>query len=79
MLVARCADVYRRCPCLRCSVKIVQCGISEVVYSQVKEKLRRRCRVSHAELVHQSYSMDEASARIFAEAGIAMRQVELPQ
>jgi hypothetical protein len=26
------ADV--RCPCLRCSVKIVQCGVREVVYNQ---------------------------------------------
>jgi dCMP deaminase len=23
-----------RCPCLRCSVKIVQCGVREVVYNQ---------------------------------------------
>ena len=22
------------CPCLRCSVKIVQCGVREVVYNQ---------------------------------------------
>lgn len=25
-----------RCPCLRCAVKIVQSGVKEVVYSQVR-------------------------------------------
>jgi len=48
-----------RCPCLRCSVKIVQCGVREVVYNQ-------------------SYSMDEASARILKEGGVVLRQLHLP-
>ena len=48
-----------RCPCLRCSVKIVQCGVREVVYNQ-------------------SYSMDEASARILKEGGVILRQLHLP-
>jgi len=43
------------CPCLRCSVKIVQTGVREVVYNL-------------------AYSMDEASARVFKEAGVALRQ-----
>lgn len=48
-----------RCPCLRCSVKIVQCGVREVVYNQ-------------------SYSMDEASARVLKEGGVTLRQLHLP-
>ncbi|KAG9095065.1 Deoxycytidine monophosphate (dCMP) deaminase [Ceratobasidium sp. UAMH 11750] len=39
------------CPCLRCTIKIVQSGVKEVVYNK-------------------SYSMDEASANIFREAGV---------
>lgn len=26
--------MFHRCPCLRCSVKIVQCGVREVCYAQ---------------------------------------------
>ena len=43
------------CPCLTCSVKITQVGISEVVYSQ-------------------GYSMDEATAAVFLEGGVMLRQ-----
>lgn len=43
------------CPCLTCSIKIVQVGIGEVVFSR-------------------SYYMDEASAKIFREAGVRLRQ-----
>lgn len=31
--IASCSDELR-CPCLRCSVKIVQTGVREVVYNQ---------------------------------------------
>ncbi|KAK4689951.1 dCMP deaminase, partial [Tremellales sp. Uapishka_1] len=48
------------CPCLRCSVKIVQTGVREVVYNQ-------------------SYSMDEASARVLKEGGVLLRQLHMPQ
>lgn len=48
------------CPCLTCSVKIVQVGIAEVVYSQ-------------------SYNMDEATARVFREAGVKLRQFSPPK
>ncbi|TXT13768.1 hypothetical protein VHUM_01135 [Vanrija humicola] len=47
------------CPCLLCSVKIVQCGVREVVYNQ-------------------SYSMDEASARVLEEGGVVLRQLHMP-
>ncbi|KAI5477113.1 dCMP deaminase [Pseudohyphozyma bogoriensis] len=47
------------CPCLRCTVKIVQSGVTEVVYSL-------------------SYSMDDASRRVLEEAGVVLRQMELP-
>lgn len=43
------------CPCLTCSIKIAQVGISEVVYSQ-------------------GYSMDGATAAVFREAGVRLRQ-----
>lgn len=43
------------CPCLTCSIKIAQVGISEVVYSQ-------------------GYSMDGATAAVFREAGVHLRQ-----
>lgn len=44
------------CPCRRCSVKIVQTGVKEVVYQH-------------------EYTRDEASARIFHEAGVVFRRV----
>lgn len=43
------------CPCLTCSIKIVQSGIREVVYLQ-------------------SYSMDEASAKILRSGNVILRQ-----
>ncbi|EJD54210.1 hypothetical protein AURDEDRAFT_79039 [Auricularia subglabra TFB-10046 SS5] len=43
------------CPCLRCSVKIVQTGVREVVYNH-------------------SYKVDEASAKLFREAGVVLRR-----
>ncbi|CAE6472423.1 unnamed protein product [Rhizoctonia solani] len=48
------------CPCLRCTIKIVQSGVTEVVYNK-------------------SYSMDEASASIFKEAGVILRQHSPPR
>lgn len=33
-LMCQCAECDPRCPCLTCTVKIAQVGISEVVYSQ---------------------------------------------
>lgn len=48
------------CPCLRCTIKIVQSGVKEVVYNK-------------------SYSMDEASANIFREAGVTLRQHSPPR
>jgi len=47
------------CPCLRCSIKIVQTGIGEVVYSR-------------------GYKMDDATARVFVEAGVTLRQYSPP-
>ncbi|KAK4104075.1 hypothetical protein N658DRAFT_493574 [Parathielavia hyrcaniae] len=47
------------CPCLTCSIKIVQVGIGEVVYSQ-------------------GYSMDGATAAVFSEAGVKLRQFVPP-
>ncbi|PQE28296.1 dCMP deaminase protein [Rutstroemia sp. NJR-2017a WRK4] len=43
------------CPCLTCSIKIVQVGIQEVVYSQ-------------------GYSMDAETEKVFAKAGVRLRQ-----
>ena len=48
------------CPCLTCSVKIVQVGIGEVVFSR-------------------QYDMDEATARVFTEAGVKLRQFSPPE
>lgn len=48
------------CPCLTCSVKIAQVGISEVVFSF-------------------SYNMDEATAAVFEEAGVKLRQFSPPR
>lgn len=52
-------ELTPRCPCLLCSVKIVQCGVREVVYNQ-------------------SYSMDEASAKVLRDGGVVLRQFVLP-
>jgi len=43
------------CPCLTCSIKIAQVGVSEVVYNH-------------------GYSMDTATAAVFREAGVKLRQ-----
>ncbi|KIM70249.1 hypothetical protein SCLCIDRAFT_1207563 [Scleroderma citrinum Foug A] len=43
------------CPCLKCTIKIIQSGVREVVY-------------------HLSYKVDEASAKLFREAGVQIRR-----
>ncbi|KAI0756751.1 cytidine deaminase-like protein [Daedaleopsis nitida] len=43
------------CPCLKCTIKIIQTGIREVVYNL-------------------SYKVDDASAALFAEAGVILRR-----
>ncbi|KAL4070649.1 cytidine deaminase-like protein [Scleroderma citrinum] len=43
------------CPCLKCTIKIIQSGVREVVY-------------------HLSYKVDEASAKLFQEAGVQIRR-----
>lgn len=43
------------CPCLTCSIKICQVGITEVVYAH-------------------GYSMDTATAEVFRQAGVKLRQ-----
>ncbi|KAF8314473.1 deoxycytidylate deaminase [Clavulina sp. PMI_390] len=47
------------CPCLKCSIKIVQSGVREVVYNL-------------------AYKMDDATARVFIEAGVILRQYSPP-
>lgn len=39
------------CPCLKCTIKIIQSGVKRVVYNL-------------------SYKVDDASARLFQEAGV---------
>ncbi|KAI0801016.1 cytidine deaminase-like protein [Fomes fomentarius] len=43
------------CPCLKCTIKIIQTGVKEVVYNL-------------------SYKVDDASAALFAEAGVILRR-----
>ncbi|KAF7311046.1 hypothetical protein HMN09_00648100 [Mycena chlorophos] len=45
------------CPCLTCTIKIIQTGVKTVVYNL-------------------SYKVDEASARLFAEAGVELRRFQ---
>ncbi|KAI0318999.1 dCMP deaminase [Amylostereum chailletii] len=47
------------CPCLTCTIKIVQVGVREVVYNH-------------------SYKVDDASAKLFQEAGVLLRRHALP-
>ncbi|KAI0830567.1 cytidine deaminase-like protein [Trametes gibbosa] len=48
------------CPCLKCTIKIIQTGIKEVVYNL-------------------SYKVDDASAALFAEAGVTLRKHAIPE
>ncbi|KAI0639661.1 cytidine deaminase-like protein [Trametes polyzona] len=48
------------CPCLKCTIKIIQTGIKEVVYNL-------------------SYKVDDASAALFAEAGVVLRRHAIPE
>lgn len=48
------------CPCLTCSIKIVQVGITEVVFGR-------------------GYYMDDATAKVFEEAGVKLRQFQAPE
>ncbi|KDQ63206.1 hypothetical protein JAAARDRAFT_119158 [Jaapia argillacea MUCL 33604] len=43
------------CPCLKCTIKIIQTGVKEVVYNL-------------------TYKVDDASARLFNEAGVQLRR-----
>ncbi|KAI0095039.1 cytidine deaminase-like protein [Irpex rosettiformis] len=47
------------CPCLKCTIKIIQTGVKEVVYNL-------------------SYKVDDASAALFAEAGVVLRRYASP-
>ncbi|KAI0715347.1 cytidine deaminase-like protein [Earliella scabrosa] len=47
------------CPCLKCTIKIIQTGVQEVVYNL-------------------SYKVDDASAALFAEAGVVLRRHAMP-
>ncbi|TFK92796.1 hypothetical protein K466DRAFT_195579 [Polyporus arcularius HHB13444] len=47
------------CPCLKCTIKIIQTGVQEVVYNL-------------------SYKVDDASAALFAEAGVILRRHAMP-
>ncbi|KAJ7293741.1 hypothetical protein C8J57DRAFT_1269870 [Mycena rebaudengoi] len=46
-----------RCPCLKCTIKIIQTGVKMVVYNL-------------------SYKVDDASARLLAEAGVELRRFQ---
>ncbi|OJT15799.1 Deoxycytidylate deaminase [Trametes pubescens] len=48
------------CPCLKCTIKIIQTGVKEVVYNL-------------------SYKVDDASAALFAEAGVTLRRHANPE
>jgi len=43
------------CPCLKCTIKIIQTGVKKVVYNL-------------------SYKVDDASARLFNQAGVELRR-----
>ncbi|KAJ7925947.1 cytidine deaminase-like protein [Mycena leptocephala] len=45
------------CPCLKCTIKIIQTGVKTVVYNL-------------------SYKVDDASARLLAEAGVELRRFQ---
>ncbi|KAJ7751324.1 cytidine deaminase-like protein [Mycena maculata] len=45
------------CPCLKCTIKIIQTGVRTVVYNL-------------------SYKVDDASAKLFAEAGVELRRFQ---
>ncbi|KAL0579442.1 Deoxycytidine monophosphate (dCMP) deaminase [Marasmius crinis-equi] len=45
------------CPCLKCTIKIIQTGVQSVVYNL-------------------TYKMDDASARLFEEAGVELRRFD---
>ncbi|VDC01948.1 unnamed protein product [Peniophora sp. CBMAI 1063] len=47
------------CPCLKCTIKIIQVGVKEVVYNL-------------------SYKVDDASAKLFAEADVLLRRHASP-
>ncbi|KAJ6621190.1 cytidine deaminase-like protein [Mycena sp. CBHHK59/15] len=46
------------CPCLKCTIKIIQTGVKTVVYNL-------------------SYKVDDASARLLAEAGVELRRFQM--
>ncbi|KAJ7492461.1 cytidine deaminase-like protein [Mycena latifolia] len=48
------------CPCLKCTIKIIQTGVKTVVYNL-------------------SYKVDDASARLLAEAGVELRRFQTAQ
>lgn len=61
----------RRCPCLTCTVKIAQVGISEVVYSQGYNMDQEVC-LNHHSLVNAANRRQ--SAAILKAAGVCLRQ-----
>ncbi|KAF9270616.1 hypothetical protein L218DRAFT_952713 [Marasmius fiardii PR-910] len=52
-----CVLYCNTCPCLKCTIKIIQTGVQSVVYNL-------------------TYKMDDASARLFQEAGVELRRFD---
>ena len=59
------------CPCLTCSIKIVQVGISEVVYSQ-GYSMDKEVRCNESQCLFRAKRLQTAS--ILQEGGVTLRQ-----
>ena len=68
---------FFRCPCLKCTIKIIQCGVRVVVYN-----LSYKVYVSSVYYSVVGFQIhccrDEASAMLFQEAGVEIRRHVLP-
>lgn len=60
-----------RCPCLKCTIKIIQTGVREVVYNLSYKMLVVLCRLLWPYL---TVTRDDSSAALFHEAGVILRR-----
>jgi dCMP deaminase len=67
--------MFCSCPCLKCTVKIIQAGVKEVVYNLSYKMYVYNCiKLAVSDLLER----DDASAALFQQAGVTLRRYAAP-
>jgi dCMP deaminase len=77
-IIQDCEVSYRKllhsCPCLKCTIKIIQSGVKTVIYNLTYKVLVFT--LTLFKKLPADPSRDDASARLFEEAGVELRRFD---